>query len=171
MEVWRQIYEFPRYSISNEGRVQNNITRRIMRLSVNQFGIVYVGLMDGPTQYKRSVAVLVADAFLPDFDRPDSFDTPIHLDGDKTNCSYDNLKWRPFWFALKYHRQFRSGRIHIRTTIEEEKTGERFRNSMSAAVAYGLLELEVAISTETGEAVWPTYQKFHVVDDRRQQQE
>jgi hypothetical protein len=113
MEVWRTIYEFPRYSISNEGRVRNDDTGRLMRLSHNQYNILYVGLVSGRRQYKRSVAVLVAEAFLPDYERTEPFDTPIHLNGDKADCRAHNLMWRPFWFAVKYHRQFQRG-PHIR---------------------------------------------------------
>lgn len=165
VEVWRQIYEFPRYSISSEGRVRNDDTGRIMRLSENQYGIVYVGFMTrGDKQYKRSVAVLVAEAFLPDYDRPEPFDTPIHLDGDKANCRADNLIWRPFWFAVKYHRQFRTGYVHIRTPIEDERTGEQFRDSLEAAATFGLLDRDIRLAIEDGTTVWPTYQRFRIVD-------
>jgi hypothetical protein len=113
MEVWRQIYEFPGYSVSNMGRVRNDETGRIMALSRNQYGIVNVGLVLGRKQYKRSVALLVADAFLPTWES-EVFTSPIHLNGDRSDCRAENLMWRPRWFAAKYHRQFKTGRIAVR---------------------------------------------------------
>src|SRR5690348_13611375 len=125
MEVWRQIYEFPAYSVSNMGRVRNDDTGRIMAMSRNQFGIVNVGLVVGRKQYKRSVALLVAEAFLPTWES-EVFTSPIHLNGDREDCRAENLMWRPRWFAIKYHRQFRTGRISVRKTLEDVSTGERF---------------------------------------------
>ena len=52
-------------------------------------------------------------------------------------------------------------------TIEEEKTGERFRNSMAVAQRFGLLEYDIARAIETRSETWPTYQHFRIVSDRR----
>src|SRR4051794_2006535 len=138
MEIWREIPDFPGYSVSNMGRVRNDDTRRIMALSRNQYGILYVGLTYGREQFKRSVAVLVADHFLPTFES-DAFDTPIHLNGDRSDCRAENLMWRPRDFAIRFHKQFRNDRILVKKTIEDLKTGERFRNSMAVAQRFGLL--------------------------------
>lgn len=134
-----------------------------MALSANQYGIVYVGLMDGKLQYKRSVAVLVAEAFLPE--AADAFDTPIHLDGDKANCRVDNLLWRPYWFARKYHRQFYE-RISVNRGIEDVATGEWFHNSLEAAARYGLLDRDIGYALGKGLPVWPTQQRFQLTDLR-----
>ena len=104
---WRQIREFPNYSVSNSGYVRNDDTGRIMAASVNQHGVVHVGLMRGPRQHKKSLALIVAEAFV---ERPnEAFDTPIHLDGNRHNNDTSNLLWRPLWFARKFNRQFAPG--------------------------------------------------------------
>src|SRR5262245_25084412 len=94
-EVRKTIEEFPRYEITNLGRVFNRDTGREMVLSHNQYGIITVSMMkDVPTrigefvsnghiQRTRSVKSLVAKAFVPG--ETDKFNTPILLDGDKTN--------------------------------------------------------------------------------------
>lgn len=166
MEIWREIDEFPGYSISSRGRVMNDDTDRLLALTRNQNGIVQVGLMRDGTQYKRSVAVLVANAFLSDADRPETFDTPINLDGDRMNNTVENLMWRPRHFAIKYHRQFKTDHILLKMTIEDEKTGTRYRNSRAAAMDNGLLERDVETAVNNGSYVWPTYQTFRVIDER-----
>lgn len=165
MEVWREIYDFPGYSVSNMGRVRNDDTGRIMAQTRNQAGILQVGLMGPRTQHKRSVALLVANAFLPTWES-DAFDTPIHLNGDRSDCRAENLMWRPRSFAVRFHRQFKTGRISVRQTIEDVKTGQRYRNSMAVASRFGLLDRDIAEAIETRSKVWPTYQEFRVVNDR-----
>lgn len=165
-EQWEEIPEFFGYSVSDHGRVRNDDTKRILTLLVNQSGLVNVGLTRGRVQYKRSVALLVAKAFLePPMDR--SFNTPINLDGDRRNNAARNLVWRPRWFAAKYNSQMRIGHVSLRMTIEDVRTGERFRNTKAAAVRFGLLERDIADAIANRTYVWPTYQTFRIVPDER----
>lgn len=164
MEEWRVIPEFPEYSVSTWGRVKNNKTGRILVLTRNQYGVVQVGFFLDGVQYKRGVAKLVAHSFL-DPSALTAFDTPINLDGDRTNNHMDNLMWRPRWFAVKYHRQFHGYRSGIKTPIVEIKTGEEFKNSFEAAKRFGLLDREIFIATLNNTYVWPTYQVFRAVQE------
>lgn len=158
-EQWLTIDEFPDYSVSSYGRVRNDLTGRILSLSTTQFGLVNVGMMSGGVQYHRSVPKLVAKAFLPV--RPEPFDTPINLDGDRNNNRVDNLVWRPRWFAVKYNRQFRYPYHNpILSPLVENKTGEVCQNSSECAVRYGLLEEDIVLSILNRTYVWPTYQEF-----------
>lgn len=161
-EDWREIEEFPGYSVSNQGRVRNDDRGRVLTRLVNQHGVVHVGLVKGRLQYKRGVALLVALAFLPE-PYPMTFDTVIHLDGDKLNCRMDNLMWRPRWFAIRFHQQFRRDGMSFTVPIEDTKTGERFKNSMQAVCRYGLLDKEILTAVAQQTYVWPTYQTFRVV--------
>lgn len=162
MHEWREIESFPGYSVSNSGLVRNDDTDRIMRLNANQRGIVNVGLMKNGVQHKRSVALLVAEAFIRV--RPNqTFDSPINLDGDRWNCSVQNLMWRPRWFAVKYFQQFVTGPQGFGRPIVERKTGEWFPTSWDAALKYGLLDREIAIAVMNRTYVWPTYQRFRVL--------
>lgn len=160
-EEWAQIQEFPDYSVSTYGRVRNDHTGRIMALKQNQHGVVNVGLMKNGVQYKRGVALLVAKAHLPRRDGP--FDTPINVDGDRSNNNIHNLMWRPRWFAVKYHAQFHESGLHIKSAIIDVNTHERFHNSRHAAVSYGLLEHEVVMSVHNKTWVFPTYQMFELL--------
>lgn len=162
MEHWREIYSFPEYSVSSFGRVRNNHNGHLMTLLRNQQGVVHVGLTKNRIQHRRSVTLLVATAFLPSPPN-ESFDTPIHLDGDRSNNYAINLMWRPRWFAIKYFRQFqetwlRGGKYE--TPIEEVDSKEYFKSSWEAAIMYGLLVYDVYISTIHHTYVWPTNQRF-----------
>lgn len=161
-EYWKDIDGFPEYAVSNWGRIRSNKSGRILSTSPNQFGVVQVGLMRDGVQYHRSVPLLVAKTFLPV--KPDPFDTPINLDGDRHNNRVDNLLWRPRWFAIKYNRQFRY-RYHnsIMNPIVDKKTGEISQNSFECAVTYGLLEEEIVIAILNKTYVWPTYQEFTIL--------
>ena len=104
MEIWSEIENFPDYSVSNFGRIRSNRTDRILALNKNQFGVLQVGLMRDGQQWHRSVPLLVAKAFIP---QPrGSFDTPINLNGDRTdNHARDSIgqKIRSCWHSRIVH--------------------------------------------------------------------
>ena len=107
-ERWAPIEGFPLYEVSDQGRVRNVKTGHIKIPQINQAGIVNVLLVARGEQSRRSVAVMVAEAFLPE--PPQTWNaTPINMDGDRTNNWVDNLEWRPRWFAIRYHQQFHRG--------------------------------------------------------------
>lgn len=159
---WREIDDFPGYSVSDSGLVRNNETEYILCRQRNQAGLVHVGITRERIQYKRSVALLVADAFLP-IKPALAFNTPINLDGDRANNHVSNLLWRPRWFAVKYYRQFRLGRAKLTRPIEETRTQERFEDSWDAALTYGLLDTDIFSAVVNHTYVWPTYQHFRVL--------
>ncbi len=91
-EEWKDVSEFPLYSVSNKGEVSSDRTGKILAHNINQQGIPNVGMFIERKLYRKSVAVLVAEAFLPPSKFP-HFDTPTHLDGDKLNNHVENLVW------------------------------------------------------------------------------
>lgn len=162
-ELWKTIDGFDNYSVSNFGRVRSNWSERILITYANQSGTEQVGLMLNGKQYHRSVSLLVAKAFIPQPSGP--FDTPINLDGNRSNNHVDNLVWRPRWFAIKYNKQFKEEipyEFQINVPIEDMKTGEVTKNSFECAKKYGLLENEIIMGIVNNITVWPTYQKFRV---------
>lgn len=169
MEEWCVVQGFPSYSVSNLGRVRSDIhyrngnSGRILELSKNPRGIVYVGMMKDGIQHKRSVALMVAHAFVYTA-RSMTFNTPINLDGDRENNYACNLLWRPRWFARQYFAQFR-GTPHARIPrpIMEVKTEQVYENSWTAALTHGLLDEEIFAATLSKTYVWPTYQRFEVL--------
>lgn len=160
-EVWRTIPEFSSYSVSDYGRVRNNETGRIMAQLINTTGVSQVGLTKNLVQYRRSVPLLVATAFIPK-KRPE-FNTPINLNGDRFDNEVANLMWRPKWFAAKYHAQFWNGERGFNVPIYETISGERFETSWEAAIKYGLIDREILVATTNRTYVWPSYQVFRVI--------
>jgi len=163
MEEWRPIHEFFGYSVSDHGRVLNTRTGRIMALNENQKSLVIVGLVQGGVQYKRTVSHLVAKAFLPEPPH-EAFDSVINLDGDRYNNYAINLAWRPRWFALKYHAQFRNRIAGQGIPIADMETGEEFINVWDAVIKYGLLIQDAIESINHQTVVWPTNQRFWRLD-------
>lgn len=157
-EEWREIRMFPGYSVSDSGLVRNDETERLLLPQVNQRGIVNVGLTKNRVQYKRSLAILVAEAFLmrPGF----AFDTPINLDGNRRNNRADNLLWRPRWFATKYFQQFQQTSPCFTRKVQSVETGEVFDTSWQAALTMGALDRDIAFSIVSGAIVPIILQHF-----------
>lgn len=160
---WVPVPSFPGYSINPAGEVRRDANGRVLQVRVNQYGVPYVGLMRNWCQCLRSLPRLVALAFVP---QPSShFDTPINLNGDRTNCHASNLLWRPRWYAVRYTQQFqRRYERPIDAPIRETDTGEVFKNSFVAACTFGLLESQLVESIHARTFAWPTYQHFEVVE-------
>lgn len=163
MQEWREIVGFSGYSVSDEGQVLNDRTGRIMRTTMNTHGIETVGLMQFGVQRKRSVAVLVGDAFIRTA-RSIQFDTPINLDGNRANNRVMNLAWRPLWFARKYHQQFCIGPQGFARKVQNIQTEEVYANTWDAATTLGLLERELVMSILNRTYVFPLYQMFQVLE-------
>jgi len=163
MDEWRTILSFPGYSVSDAGFVMNEETGRMLKPCSNQRGIVNVGLRRDGIQHKRSVAILVAEAFIMTT-RSLTFNTPINLDGDRFNNRVTNLVWRPRWFAIKYLQQFNRSPMGFNKSVEELKTHEKFETLWEAAITFGLLEMDLFKSLIDQTIVWPTYQRFRIID-------
>lgn len=155
LEEWNLVDGFPDYIVSNHGRIKNIHTDRVMSLSPIQTEMLTVGLMHNGLQYRRSVAGIVARAFLEPPPR-DDFTTPIHLDGDKKNCMASNLAWRPRWFAINYHMERKNPPFpDWDQDIRLMDNLELFANPSEAAVKYGLLERDIHRSLVNGVQVFP----------------
>ena len=164
MEEWVPIDHFPGYSVSSYGRIRTDKTERILALNPNQFGVLQVGLMRDGEQRHRSVPLLVASAFIPP--PGGAFDTPINLDGDRSNNRVENLTWRPRWFAIKYNQQFKHPYHQpITSPLVDLETDEVSPNSFECARRYGLLEQDLVESILNRTYVWPTYQTFAVLHE------
>jgi len=163
MQEWREIVGFSGYSVSDAGKILNERTGRIMSTYMNSHGIETVGLMQLGVQRKRSVSVLVADAFIRTA-RSLQFNTPINLDGDRTNNRVSNLVWRPMWFARKYHQQFKIGPQGFACPVQNIQTEEVFATTWDAAILKGLLERELVMSILNRTYVFPLYQTFRLLE-------
>lgn len=90
-ETWKSINGFPKYQVSNQGRIKNIESGRIFTGTKDAFGYIHVRLINPQGKYTlRKVHRLVAEAFLPN---PEGKPIIDHRDGDKTNNTLDNLRW------------------------------------------------------------------------------
>jgi hypothetical protein len=159
MEEWVPLVGYPGYSISNLGRIRNDSRDRLLKIVRLKTNYVYVGLVKEGVQVNRSVSKLVAEAFLPSPTIP-TFTTPIHFDGNLSNCQAENLDWRPRWFAIKHTRQFRIELPEYPDPVRERKTGEVFENSWKPVFRFGLLYMDLILSIFNKTYVFPTMQSY-----------
>lgn len=162
-EEWESLESmgFPGYELSNTGLVRNARTERVLKMSTNQEGIVRVGLMkrEEGRQVTVSVIRLVARMFVPG--RSATFDTPIQLNGVRTDLRADNILWRPRWFAIRYFQQFvESDEPEYNSKIYDVETSQEYANSREAAMRNGLLEEAITKSVVNGSPCFPTWQIF-----------
>lgn len=90
-EEWREVEGFPRYLVSNLGRVFSTIRAgRLLKPALTNTGYEYVSLMrsGGAKGEKLLVHRLVAKAFVSGVG-----EVVNHLDGDKRNNRDANLQW------------------------------------------------------------------------------
>jgi hypothetical protein len=155
IEIRRPIIGFPTYEITNFGRVFNVRTGREMILSPTHYDILTVGLMYEGRQYRRSVKVLVARAFVPG--ETDVFNTPIQLDGDRANLHESNIVWRPRWFAWAYSRQFISvPGWAFSGPVLDTASEVKYKTIFEAATTNGNLCEDIRHSVTAGTRVFPT---------------
>lgn len=159
MEQWVPLLGYPGYSVSNLGRVRNDKRDSVLTVVHLQTKWTYVGLMKDGVQVKRAVSKLICESFLPKPINP-HFTTPIHFDGDLSNCRVDNLDWRPRWFAIKHTMQFRRVLPEYPDPVREIKSGEIFDTSWKAVLQFGLLYMDLILSIFNKTYVFPTMQTF-----------
>lgn len=172
MQDWKEISEFPGYSVNSEGVVRNDRRDSVLARRINQQGIVYVGLVRDGAQYNRGVALIVAEAFLA-APPNEYFNTPIYLDDDRLNITASNLMWRPKWFAMRYHRQFLHKAppgMRPDVPVEEVATQEQFSDVWFPVMKFGLMWIEVYTAAwnytrqeSPWASVWPTGQQFKLL--------
>ena len=90
VEEWRPVVNFPNYAISNQGRVKNVTTDKIITLVLDRDGYLIISLYRNGKRYKGRVHRLVIEAFVPN---PGELPIPDHIDGNKTNNAVSNLRW------------------------------------------------------------------------------
>ena len=149
-EEWREIEEFPHYSISNYGRVKHQDRVEARRISVSDKGFPIVTLFgaDSKTRYLRQINKLVANAFL---DPPHYEDENAvwHIDGDLLNCRAENLRWETRSRVLEWNDMHRNGRPRLVTPrVKNNRTGTVYENAYECAMDEGVLESAIVFRVE-----------------------
>lgn len=151
MLEWRPIEEFPGHSVSEFGHVVNDRTDRYLRVRQNKQGVMMVGMMRDGQQHIRSVARLVGNAFVDQEHR--TFNTIIHLNGDKEDCRSFNLKWRSRPFALQYHAMLQEDPLRISVYVPQ--LGESYGSLRELCTKYGMVEQMAYRSMANQEGSFP----------------
>jgi len=97
-ETWKQISDYPRYEVSDAGRVRSVdlvlgsrlFVGRILRTFKDGKGYPSVNLTDRSRRARRTVHSLVAEAFIGPC--PDGMET-LHGDGTRNNAALSNLRY------------------------------------------------------------------------------
>lgn len=89
MEMWKNIDGISNYEVSNEGRVRNISSGRILRPRVAGKGYRKVTLCDESGHHDKYIHRLVVDAFDGGLQDDDEVN---HLDGNKSNNHISNLE-------------------------------------------------------------------------------
>lgn len=99
-EEWKPI-PGSNYGVSNYGRVRNDKTSLILKLSKNPQGYPQVSLYSPgkKKQVQRRVHQLVAEAFIPN---PEGLPVVNHMDESQDNNRADNLQWATYQYNNTY---------------------------------------------------------------------
>lgn len=162
LEIWKQIPEFPDYEVSNYGRIAKIGSDRPMRMSFTGHGHGKISLLCDGDRRTRSVALLVAQAFV---EPPNELcDTVMVLNRHFEECAAYNLVWRPAWFVQNYSRQFKNQvPIHFQNLpITNVTRGINYPNIIETAMAEGLLFKDIWVSTYSESVVWPVMCQYVV---------
>lgn len=159
IEESKPIPGFPNYEVTSFGRVFNVRTGREMALSPTEIGVLTVGLVYDHVQYRRSVKVLVARAFVPG--ESPKLNTPIQLDGNRNNLYANNIVWRPRWLAWEYARQFRDPPVwFFNGPIVDVIDGAIYDSIIEAALMTGTLCKDINLSIVNKTRVFPTGEQY-----------
>lgn len=124
-EEWRACPDYEGlYEVSSMGRVRNR-RGAILALHPDRTGYPFVGLTRDGRRTSRTVHRLVCRAFHGEPRAPHR--EAAHLDGDRSNCGADNLKWVgkvQNHFHMRAHGTHPAGERHGHAKLTAEQVRE-----------------------------------------------
>ena len=140
-EIWKDVYDFPNYQVSDLGRVRNKRTKNIKKTYLDNDGYEKVSLVKlDPIKktYRKTVHRLVAESFLGGKHPTLQVN---HINGVKNDNRLENLEWCTGSENVKHAydsglRKPSGGRGKIRR-VQVIETGEIFDNLHECAKAIG----------------------------------
>mgnify|MGYP005844425365 CR=1 FL=1 len=99
MEEWITINYYKNYEVSNFGQVREKESKEILKLNYN-CGRYHALLKNDGDKYQKRIAVnrMVANYFIPN---PENKKLVEHIDGDKSNLHFTNLRWSRYSYISK----------------------------------------------------------------------
>ncbi len=120
MEAWRIVKEFPKYEVSNLGRLRQIRNSKLIFQKDHTQGYKQVTLYSGGKAHYRYVHRLVAQAFIPN---PSGLPFVNHKDECKTHNWADNLEWCTYEHNNKeaYRLGLKQSRIKPKRVVQLSK--------------------------------------------------
>lgn len=90
-EIWKDVFYYDNYEVSNLGRIRNKKTNRILKTVTSNTGYTMACLCKNGKRKSLSVHRIVMQTFKPVQNMDDL--QVNHIDWDKTNNKLENLEW------------------------------------------------------------------------------
>lgn len=130
-EEWRVVPQFADLEVSNLGFLRRPSTGVKLSVSADGKGGLKVGLRRDGRVHSRSVARIVAFAFLEP--PPDDTYVVAYKDENPMNVRAENLLWVPRWFAQEWASQAQRTTPMRDQAIRMESTGKIYNNALECA--------------------------------------
>lgn len=135
MEEWKQSEEFPSYDISDEGKVRNRKTGRILKTNISEKGYERVSLSENGVSKTRSIHTLVAETYIPDYEVGMGV---IHKDNNPLNNHADNLELGTKSDIARSSYDRGRKQTHRMRPVRCVETGEAFESITDCAKKMGV---------------------------------
>lgn len=116
------IKDYPDYSISEDGQVWSNKTKKYLKPNYSSRGYASVELFNQNGSRRLLIHRLVAEAFLPN---PNNYPQVNHKDENPSNNNVDNLEWCTAKYNMNYGDGAKTRHLKIDYTKEIYKINAR----------------------------------------------
>ena len=140
MDEWKKIKDFENYSVSRNGKVRNDKTRRILKKQHDKKGYERINLWKNGKVKRFGVHRLVAEAFIPN---PENLPCVDHINTVKTDNSVENLKWVT-------HKENNNNPLTLEN-YSKAKKGKQLSKEHKRKISENRIDKKIVICLTTGE--------------------